>query len=505
MKNLRVPIRLIFAAVVLFWVASPSHFWGKTDTVLILYTNDMHDHLRPDYDGSGGIPYVSGYIKSERAKRKDILVLDAGDVAEKGDMVAFKTNSELTYEAMGKIGYNAGAIGNHDHDFGIPQLRKFESLAGGMKMLCLNLIKDSGELEFPPSAIFDADGVKVGVIGVIVPRKDGLNQEETVKALALEAKRLDKAVDLLIAVCHIPSKHCRMLSQMAPEVDVFVSGHSHEVIPKAILVEETGAYIVQAGSYAEYVGRLELEIDLATRNILSAQSELIPMKHDSVPVDEEMLEWVFEKERAITPQASQFVFHNDSEIGPIEMGLLGAAALRASSGADIGFCNADQVIRDTLPPGDIDVNAIFRTGGHRGYETITANLTGAEIEAYLNALLVTGHQPTQWSGFRSRVLSDEEGNEVIQTDLDADHEYKIIMPKLEWDTRLRRVFQKVRERGILTNAMKIPQRELITSPATVTFTSAVTDYIMKLGRNSISVSAHLNELKLSCNIDPNHH
>jgi 2',3'-cyclic-nucleotide 2'-phosphodiesterase (5'-nucleotidase family) len=54
--------------------------------------------------GTGGIPYVSGYIKSVKAQRQDVLVLDAGDVAEKGGL-AFKTNSDIMYQAMGKIGY----------------------------------------------------------------------------------------------------------------------------------------------------------------------------------------------------------------------------------------------------------------------------------------------------------------------------------------------------------------------------------------------------------------
>ncbi len=479
----------VFFATALF-----ERLTGETDTVLILHTNDIHDHLRPDYDGTGGLPYVSGYVKSVRAQRSDVFVLDAGDVAEKGDMVAFESDSEITYRALGMIGYDAGTFGNHDHDFGIPQLHKFESLAGEMKILCLNLIKENGDLEFTPSAIFDVDGVKVGVAGVIVPRDEyGLNPEETANALALEAKRLDKLADLVIAVCHIPSKHCQMLSMIAPEVDVFVSGHSHEVLPEAILVEETGAYIVQAGSYAEYVGRLELEIDLDTKQIVSAKSELVPMRHGTVPVDEEMLEWVLEKERTLTPQASRVVFHNDAEIGRIEMGILGAAALRASSGADIGFCNADQVIRDILPEGDVDVNAIFRTGGHRGYEVVKANLKGEAIEAYLNALKRADYPLTQWSGFRAFLPSEGDEPEIINTDLEPNRLYHIIMPKLEWDTRLLRSFRKVIERNIGAG-IKVPQHVLTATPTSITFTDAVTDYITKIDGEHIKLSAHINEI-----------
>ncbi len=474
---------------------------GITDTVLILHTNDIHDHLRPDYDGAGGLPYVSGYVKKVRAQRDDVIFLDAGDVAEKGDMVAFATDSEITYQAMAMAGYDAGTFGNHDHDFGIPQLRKFESLAGPMKMLCLNLVKENGDVEFTPSAIFDVDGVRVGVIGVIVPRDEyGLNREETANALALEAKRLDEAADLVIAVCHIPSKHCRMLSLIAPEVDVFVSGHSHEVIPEAILVEETGAFIVQAGSYAEYVGRLEIEIDLETEEITSAKSELVAMKHEAIQPDEKMLSWVHEQELKLTPQASRFVFTNDSVIGRVEIGYLGAAALRVASGADIGFCNADQVIRSHLPTGAIDVNAIFRTGGQRGYEVVTAEMSGEVIEAYLNALRRTDYPLTQWSGFKAFLPNDESKFDFIKTNLIPDKIYRIIMPKLEWDTRLLRAFQKAVERG-LADGLKVPKNELTTEPTTITFTDAVTDYITRLPGENQSLSTYIERLVESLIVD----
>jgi 2',3'-cyclic-nucleotide 2'-phosphodiesterase (5'-nucleotidase family) len=66
---------------------------GTEKTLLILHTNDMHDHVRPDYDGIGGIPFISGFVSEVRSQRNDVIVLDAGDVAEKGDLVARKTEA----------------------------------------------------------------------------------------------------------------------------------------------------------------------------------------------------------------------------------------------------------------------------------------------------------------------------------------------------------------------------------------------------------------------------
>jgi 2',3'-cyclic-nucleotide 2'-phosphodiesterase (5'-nucleotidase family) len=465
---------------------------ARTDTILILHTNDIHAHLRADYDGSGGLPYVSGYINQQRAERTDILVLDAGDVAEKGDLVAFATDCELVYEAMGRVGFDAGAPGNHDHDFGVPQLHRFAELADPMRMLCINLVDEDGVPEFPPSSIFEVDGVRVGVIGMIVPRDEyGLDREATAEAMAREAERLEPEVDLTIAVCHESSRHCANLSRIAPLIDVYISGHSHEVLPEAVVVPETGALIVQAGSYAEYVGRLELTIDLESETILEANSELVPMRHDVIPCDIDMLQWIREHERALTPEADRLVGWTDTVFDYRQLGNLGAAALRESTGADIAFCAPGQVIRATLPIGLVDVNAIFRTGGERAHHVIETRLTGSEIEAYLLGMEISDWYQTSWAGFRASV-GNEGGKPVIQTNLDADRSYRVVIPELEWRTRFLRLIDRARKDPDRWN-LALPEAIPEISKAETTFTDAVTDYLDARLENTSNLVAIIDE------------
>jgi 2',3'-cyclic-nucleotide 2'-phosphodiesterase (5'-nucleotidase family) len=449
---------------------------ARTDTVLILHTNDIHAHLRADYDGSGGLPFVSGYIDRERSKRSDVLVLDAGDVAEKGDLVAFATDCELVYEAMGRIGFDAGAPGNHDHDFGVPQLHRFAALADPMRMLCINLVDENGVPEFAPSSVFEVDGVRVGVIGMIVPREEyGLDRKATAEAMAREAERLEAEVDLTVAVCHESSERCADISRAAPQIDVFISGHSHEVLPEAVVVPETGARIVQAGSYAEFVGRLELTIDLENRTILEADSELVAMRHDTIPCDIDMLEWIRAKERELTPEAGRLIGWTDTILNYRQLADLGAAALRESTGADVAFCAPGQIIRATLPVGLIDVNAIFRTGGERGHRVIETQLTGSEIETYLLGMEKSDWYQTSWAGFRASLV--DAGDDVaILTSLGADRTYRVVMPEKEWNTRFLRLMDRVRkdpDRWKLTVPEVIPD----ITPADTSFTESVTAYL----------------------------
>ena len=393
---------------------------------------------------------------------------------------------------MGRIGFDAGAPGNHDHDFGLPQLNRFAALADPMQMLCINLINEDGQPEFAPSSIFEVDGVRVGVIGVIVPRDEyGLDREGTAEAVAREAERLEPEVDLTVAVCHESSRRCANISRTAPLVDVFISGHSHEVLPEAIVVPETGAFIVQAGSYAEYVGRLELTIDLESETILEASSELVPMRHDAVPCDIDMLEWIREQERELTPEAERLVGWTDTVFDYRQLANLGAAALRESTGADAAFCAPGQIIRAKLPIGLIDVNAIFRTGGERAHHVIETRLTGSEIEAYLQGMETSDWYQTSWAGFRASV-DNSNGQPVIRTDLDADRSYRVVIPELEWRTRFLRMIDRNRQDPERWN-LELPEVSPEISEADTSFTEAVTAYLQARIDTGTSLAAIIDE------------
>jgi len=485
--------RLISITCLLFFLF-PALVFGDTDTLLILHTNDIHDHLRPGYEGVGGMPYVSGYISQVKAQRDDTLVLDGGDVTEKGDMVAFMTKSELTFEAMGRIGYDACAVGNHDFDQGVDHLRKCRALAQGMSLLCINWIRDDGTPEFPPSRVFDVDGVNVGVIGVTVPQDvKCLNLEETARALVQEAEALEEDCQLLVALCHLGTKDCRILSLAAKNIDLFVGGHSHQSTAKPVAVEETGALIVQAGQHTEKVGRLELCLDLDTEAIVGVTYELVEMRHDGVPCDREMLEWIEKREKEICPQASRVVGFCEDSVGGADAGRLAAAALRERGDAEVGFCHPGNVIRSGLPKGDIDVNALFRTGGQRGHSIVTAGIPGKVLVAYLNGLETTDWGQTVWAGFGAEKGKSDSGDTVYETNLDGERVYQVVMPRLEWDQRFMKYFKKEGENLEPRVLEALPN--LKASPSSFSFTDAVTAYVEEITQHGTSIDARVRELK----------
>lgn len=480
--------RLVLLLSLLLLNVAPA---AGTTRLLILHTNDLHDHLRAGENGLGGLPYVSGYIKQVRAERSDVIVLDAGDVTEKGDLMAFRTDGVLTYEALRRIGYDAVTIGNHDHDDPTyADLRRYE--AGlGQRLLCLNVLEPDGKPAFEPSRLVEVNGIKVGLIGLIVPQKQQcLDFAASGRALAAESARLRRqGADLIVAVCHEGSLRCAQWSRAAPDVNVFISGHSHEVLTAPVKVPETGAYIVQAGYYARWVGRLELEIDLPARKILHAEGRLVSMRHDQIPVDAGMLAWVQEREQALAPEATEFLLNNPAELDESSLGRLAAEGLRLTARADIGFCHPEQIIRNTLPAGRVDVNALFKTGGYRGAESVLVELTGAEIEAYVNALQNVLHEPPEWAGFRA---SRTAGGNFL-TDLEPARRYRVIMAKLEWESRFLRLAGSIRERDP-HNALGT--RNIATAPTGVSFTDALLASIKQTLAEGVSLQDRAHQLAM---------
>jgi 5'-nucleotidase len=411
--------------------------------------------------------------------------LDAGDVTEKGDLVAFRTHSQLTYDLLGKIGYDAITIGNHDLDQGMPALRDYEKRLGRTAYLCLNLTDETGKTPFATSKVFEVNGIKVAVIGMTAPGKSPqMKTKDGARSLQAEATRLAAESDIQVVVCHYGSREAIQVAGMAPEVDVFVSGHSHEIIREPMRAPSTGAIIVQAGSNARNVGKLELTVDTEANRITDMKGELIEMKHGVVPCDAETLAAIQAKEKEMCPEATRIVGRTNKVLTVTQCAKLGATALRMRGNADVAFCHQGRIIRNYLPAGETDVNAIFLTGGQRGNELYRVNLTGAQIEEYLDELLEKGKGISQWDGFDPVIRPNKDaGKWKVKSDLKKDKSYTVIIPKLEWTSRF-------------LNVMKEKAEGLTPQPCDFTWLDAVVSCLDEAVKKGLTIDAYVETLKV---------
>ena len=436
---------------------------AETRSLLVLHTNDLHDHVRPGQDGTGGLPHIAGYVARQRAQRSDVLLLDAGDVTEKGDMVAFASQSRVTYAAMGRMKYDAAVPGNHDFSLGMEHLEACRALLGGTAYLCINCLDDGGKPRWEASHVFEVNGLRVGVIGATVETDKGatLDLDAAAARIAGEAARLDKDCHLLIVLAHLGVEDCRALAKAAPPVDLFVGGHTHELL-RTPARAENGAIIVQTGNYAERVGSLDLAVDTETHTAKLVQGGVVEMRHDAVPADGDVLAWVRSEEQRLCPDAARVVGKADAAVTEVAMARIAAAALREKAGADAAFCNPTQIMRSSLPAGEVDVNALFLTGGQRGAELVTVKLSGREIEGYLTGLYRERKGMSAWAGFEATVT--ESG---VSGTLDPGKVYTVVLPEAEWKYR----FLKVRDK-----AAGAPPA---TEPCPFSFTEALAEYIAR--------------------------
>lgn len=455
---------------------------GETASLLLLHTNDVHDHVRSGYEGVGGLPYVAGYVEKMKAERQDVLLLDAGDLMEKGDMVSFATNGLLTYETMDRIGYDAITVGNHEAKYGIDHLRACQAHMPHVPILCLNWLDDTGKSLFPASKVFNVHGVKVAVIGMTLPKKSPImDVPETGKALEAEAERLKTESDIQVAIGHLGSGMAEKLCTLAPEVDVFVSAHTHELLRKPKVAEKTGAIIVQAGMYAQYVGRLALTVDLTAKKITAFDGEVVEMRHDSVPCDTALQDWVVAREKELCPEAARVVGHSKKQLVADDMAKLAAVAIQQRAGTDVAFCHTSEIMRSGLPQGDIDVNALFRTGGQRGHKLVHASLTGEQINSYMLGLLQTGKGISQWAGFKGTIVpSGKRSDWKFDSTLKADKIYTVAMPELEWKAR----FEKVLKGSTVPDAQ----------PYDFSFTDAIAAYVESITKAGKTIDAEAESL-----------
>lgn len=438
---------LCFAWLCGAWVAFCSET-VPTRTLLILHTNDIHDRVRTGEDGVGGIPFIAGAVHQIRQARGPVLVLDAGDVTEKGDLIAARTKGVITFEAMRFVGYDGVTLGNHDlQEKPRSLLDKYES-ALGQRILCANLLGKDGVPVFEPSRLIKIGDVQVGIVGLTLAAREGgkpngvLNLQQSGAELHRQAKRLRQdGADLVVALCHEGSADCAKLAVLAPEVAVFVSGHTHEAIQSPIVVPATHALVVQAGSYARWLGWLEVEIAPGGR-VVNHRGKLLPLRHGEFAAARSVTDFVQERENQLSPEASRPLMSNSSPIEAGEVGRLAAEALRRAAEVDVAFCTPSQVVRDRLAPGMLDYNSVYKSVGLLGHNLIEVELSGAEIAGYFSAMQTIQKEMPAWAGFR---VSRADPAGLLLPEISAGRRYRVALPRREWEQRVLRLARAKRD------------------------------------------------------------
>jgi 5'-nucleotidase len=144
-------------------------------TIQILNVSDWHGNLDP-VANVGGAWNISARWQQDRLAHPS-LTLTAGDDFGATPALSSFFNEEPAVKAERMMGMQAGALGNHNFDRGLPHLQQMIDLAGAptspstpgtpYRYVAANLKNLDGNLSgVEPVAYFDVGGAKVAVIGI---------------------------------------------------------------------------------------------------------------------------------------------------------------------------------------------------------------------------------------------------------------------------------------------------------------------------------------------------
>jgi 2',3'-cyclic-nucleotide 2'-phosphodiesterase/3'-nucleotidase len=267
----------------------------RTDgRVTVMGTTDLHGNVfnwdyfkNAEYTDKDlndvGLAKISTLVEAIRDERgrPHTLLIDAGDTIQ-GTPLAYyyakidpitEGSVHPMAEAMNMIGYDAAALGNHEFNYGIPLLRRFEEQLDFPLLGANALDASSGLPAFRPYLIKEVrvrqHTVKVGILGLTNPGIaiwDKANVEGQMKfdGLVQQAKEWVPVIrgmgaDIVVVAAHsgadtgssygdaLPYEEnaASLVAEQVPGIDAILVGHAHkEIVERWVTNEQTGKQVL---------------------------------------------------------------------------------------------------------------------------------------------------------------------------------------------------------------------------------------------------------------------
>ena len=372
--------------------------------VAILSVNDMHASIDQ-------FPKLAAIADSLRALYPSLLILSAGDNCT-GNPYSdrYKEPSYPMTALMNAVGFHASAMGNHEFDLKPEGFRR-QASRSTFRYLCANLIApDSLPMPVLPYQIFDCEGVRIGVLGVVQRGAQGtpdthpdnvrglrfLPEEETIRRYA----GLHDSCEVAILLSHCGYEADQQWAEKFPFWDVIIGGHTHTKVPGNTF--QGNVLITQTENKLRYATLTHLK--LSDGKVVSKTSELIDVRAAS-------------HEQELATAMLNYFSHNEALEQVLtqveanlttyeELGTLMVDAYRAESGAEIALLNAGGVRYDNQPKGPMTVGDVLRLDPF-GNESLLYQLTGKEVEQLvIECRAADGCGAPYVSGISYRLVAD---------------------------------------------------------------------------------------------------
>jgi sulfur-oxidizing protein SoxB len=253
--------------------------------------------LAARYGRMGGYAHLATLVGRVRAERPgQTLLLDGGDALQ-GSATTLWTRGEDMVRAMNQLGVEVFTP-HWEFTLGIDRVRELfgdrdrRGLFRG-DFVCHNAKElNWDEPIFQPYAIKELGGVRVGIIGQAFPYVPvshpqrfvpGLTfgiQEDRVQQLVSEL-RDERRVDLVVLLSHNGLSTDVKMARRVRGIDVILGGHTHDGLPRPIVVGRT--LVINSGAHGKFLSRLDL--DVRGGQIRAHSYKLLPVLSQHVPED----------------------------------------------------------------------------------------------------------------------------------------------------------------------------------------------------------------------------
>jgi 5'-nucleotidase len=415
----------------------------------ILAINDLHGNLRPPAGGiriddpadsskkitvaAGGVEHMATLVRQLRQGARNSIFVAAGDVIGASPFLSAMFHDEPTIESMSMMGLEIASVGNHEFDEGKDELLRMQN--GGCHpvdkcqgphpfpgakfhyLAASTIDKSTGKTIFPPYEIRVFEGIPVAFIGLTLKGTPGIvsppgvaglefrDEADTVNALVPELKA--RGVEAIVVLIHeggfptgdynecpgISGPIVDIVKKLDRAVDVVISGHTHH----AYVCEIDGRLVTSGDKYGTIVTAIDLKLDPATRDVISARADNIIVRTAAYASDPEQTALLQSYDKFAAPIANrpagsitETLSRVPDEAGESALGdiitdaQLAATRAGANGGAVIAFSNPGG-IRAAIAKkqdGTVSYADVFASQPFRN-QLVTLTLTGMQIKDML--------------------------------------------------------------------------------------------------------------------------
>jgi 2',3'-cyclic-nucleotide 2'-phosphodiesterase (5'-nucleotidase family) len=428
---------------------------------VVLHTNDVHGQVlprkatwlkRPDPPLVGGLARVAARVHFEKTEAESegarVLVVDGGDWYQ-GTPEGVVDDGLPFLLALAGVGYDAVCVGNHEFDFGVPNLVKLIR-ESKLPAVVANLTERETKQPIawaPPWRIVQKGDWKIAIVGLLTPETPDITHpdaktlmfEDPATALTRVASELTGKVDWILPITHLGVEDDRALAKAHPDLPLIVGGHSHTFLKSGVRTGNT--LIVQTGSKASSLGRVDIWFDAHSKVAVKSKARLIDL--DAEPAAADCIAAVEASCAALVKRSNERMNEVVGALSaplerakePLSSSTAGnflADALRAHTLADVGLMNRGG-IRADLDAGPITRRQVFELCPFENNVTVLT-LTGAELTAMLTKSVEgTAHSGLEVSGLVVEAAVDAGGQRTLRglkvggEPLDTKREYRVAL------------------------------------------------------------------------------